>query len=562
MDKILIVGHPQSGYAEVEQLLQRCGMAPAKPSRREGLLPADVHHALLQHGTCRRKRRACSSGAGISQAAPAPVWHGVALDLLLGNVDQPLWGWADPNAIELLDFWCRADPSVHFVLVYDRPQTALTRVEAGARARMTPEQFSESLEQWRTYNAALLAFHRRNRTRTSLVHGRQVRTSIQQCLNQLRPRLQSPCNKRLQLPPELQTAARVPAGPVAADTPWIHGDAQSVVAEMLSEALLTDHLDCIELYNRLQRSANLPSTDEPLVDLSVVHAWKEICVQQLRIEQQAAEIADLGDLLARANGEAHEAKAEARTLAAELAASTLKLGKAQSDKQAAEANANRLRAEVEALKRRVDAAPNPEGSAATKLQAAQAELERSQAHERELQQTISRLSADAEAARIKERSLLGESNARAKENALLLQQLHTVQEELERHQLSASRERAETRFGACDRIKQELAYKIGASLIRNSRSARGWLRMPWDLCRVLVQHHRTRSGAPFIPIEAYSDHHEAERVRKHLSYRLGTAVTRNARSPIGWLRMPWAMYAAIRDFHAESNRRQMIPAEA
>lgn len=41
MNKILIVGHPQSGFEEVEQVLHDCGMAYAQPSRREGFLPAE-----------------------------------------------------------------------------------------------------------------------------------------------------------------------------------------------------------------------------------------------------------------------------------------------------------------------------------------------------------------------------------------------------------------------------------------------------------------------------------------------------------------------------------------
>ena len=33
-----------------------------------------------------------------NQIDVAPVWQGLAMDLMLGNLDEPLWGWADPQA--------------------------------------------------------------------------------------------------------------------------------------------------------------------------------------------------------------------------------------------------------------------------------------------------------------------------------------------------------------------------------------------------------------------------------------------------------------------------------
>ena len=51
MNKIIIVGHPHSGHEEVQRLLTECGMAPALPSRRENLTPAQITQTLVQaHG--------------------------------------------------------------------------------------------------------------------------------------------------------------------------------------------------------------------------------------------------------------------------------------------------------------------------------------------------------------------------------------------------------------------------------------------------------------------------------------------------------------------------------
>lgn len=51
MNKILIVGHPTSGYGEVESLLQACGMAAPLPSRQYGFMPDQLGATLAKaHG--------------------------------------------------------------------------------------------------------------------------------------------------------------------------------------------------------------------------------------------------------------------------------------------------------------------------------------------------------------------------------------------------------------------------------------------------------------------------------------------------------------------------------
>jgi hypothetical protein len=67
------------------------------------------------------------TSAQLQQTQVAAVWQGMVLDLMLSNLDQPLWGWADPQAVYLLDYWKEQDPQVVFVLVYDEPQTVYTR---------------------------------------------------------------------------------------------------------------------------------------------------------------------------------------------------------------------------------------------------------------------------------------------------------------------------------------------------------------------------------------------------------------------------------------------------
>ena len=186
MHKFIIVGHPQSGYQEVENLLHECGMGKAKPSRREGLLPDEISETLRQaHGT--PALAALTSAEQVEQIGTAPVWHGMAMDLMLGNLDQRFWGWSDPGAIHLLEYWKQLDPTINFVFVYADPQSAL--VGPGADDALAVEA---KLANWQAFNAAMLHFYNRNPKRSVLVQADQVRHSVRAYLQQLRTQLNAP----------------------------------------------------------------------------------------------------------------------------------------------------------------------------------------------------------------------------------------------------------------------------------------------------------------------------------------------------------------------------------
>jgi hypothetical protein len=108
-----------------------------------------------------------------------------------------------------------------------------------------------------------------------------------------------------------------------------------------------------------------------------------------------------------------------------------------------------------------------------------------------------------------------------------------VQEELERHFLensklkAAQKSQAHVHYGAANRIKQQLSYRLGATMIRQSRSIGGWLNMPFALSaetKRFKQDQAASKDQQLPPIAQYRDAHEAELIKQHLSYRLGTSV--------------------------------------
>ena len=50
------------------------------------------------------------------------------------------------------------------------------------------------------------------------------------------------------------------------------------------------------------------------------------------------------------------------------------------------------------------------------------------------------------------------------------------------------------------------------------------------------------------PVHKYRDAHEAEKVKKHLSYRLGSVLVQHGANPIGWMKMPFALTKAYQSY--------------
>jgi hypothetical protein len=179
----------------------------------------------------------------------------------------------------------------------------------------------------------------------------------------------------------------------------------------------------------------------------------------------------------------------------------------------------------------------------------------------QLQQQVEMLKEELADESAKHAQLSSEKTATlSEENELLLTQLHQVQEELEAYYLenkklkqkSAPPKKASpAHYGAAERIKRQLSYRLGAVMIQHSRNLGGWLRMPGALVRETRSFRcevAQRSPQKLPPISQYRDASEAERVKQHLSYRLGSAVIKNARSPIGWIRMPVSLWHEVADF--------------
>ena len=488
---ILVVAHPSAQAQQVFELLKAAGVQEALPSRREQLSAQALTETLLKaHGLQWHEGQVPTN---IESVEASPMWQSLVLDLVLGNMEQPLWAWLDPQAVHLLDFWQQQSEHTVFMLVYDDLHNIYQQcLQSGADA--SPESINAKVQSWVAYNEALLQFHLRNPERSFLVHAKQVAQSAQSYVQQINQRVAAP----LELAAGQSTASEEPVDtaeqpisqlastelqtqPSATTQPSTDG-----LANWLIEQLVHTQADALQLYEELQAAANLP--------------------------------------LANVAMSAPAADAAAQKLQADLKAAQEKAAKLQQT----EAAAQKLQADLKAAQEK-----------AAKLQQTEAQLKK------ELQQAVAK-SASAEL---------------QEENELLLGQLHKVQEELERyylenHQLKAKGIAAQSKvyYGAADRVKQQLAYRLGATMIRQSRSIGGWLNMPFALSAETKRFRQDQAASKdqqLPPIAQYQDAHEAELIKQHLSYRLGARLLSSTKTLGGRIFLPWSLYAEVKAYKKE-----------
>lgn len=481
-NKIVVAGEPHSGFERVFDLLCEHGLAPARVSKREGLSPQAIGEMLCQAhqvkpleapsarlALAHEASETSKGGAlqvdgddhegngGLVQIQPGPVWQGLALDLLMGNLDQPLWGWADPKAIHVLNYWKLLDPTVVFVLVYDAPQSVLAAslLNGGGQALAGTAGVDETaalLDNWSAYNRTLLEFFYANQSRCLLIQADDVLRAQPAMLQKMRTQLEAP----------VTADAIVDAQTDPAIEPY------AFLARQIAQGLVPKGHPSLLLFSELQAAGSLP----------------------VRRDQAQHNT----QLALQAFGRLRESKDERAALEARLA-------------------------DLQAKLQELESAPA--------------------ANQKELEE----------------------------ENELLLAQLHQVQEELERYYLEnlelkqsagkTGKGPTQPLYGAAERIKNQLSYRLGRAMIDRSTSVKGWLSMPWAALRIRSEfraERRTTAGKALPPVSSYADAYDAERVKQHLSYRIGQHMVRCGMTPWGLIRMLFLVRAEVRRYLAERGR--------
>ena len=565
MNKVSIVGHPACGLQQVEILLRQCGMQPPLPSRRDGMTPHDIARALIKAHQCEPVDVATDE-ATLSPIEVGPVWHGMALDLLLGNLDQPFWGWADPNTIYLLDYWRMLDPQIVFVLVYDQPRSSLRKWAEDQDCTENATDLRKPLDNWSAYNGALLRFYLRHPERCVLVSVDQVHHMLDAYLQQMGQKLRPPLTlSELRFDPQSFGVPSLPA-PLQA-TAHILGAASTDVATLWQVPQVEDYLidevlgrypEATQLYQELQSAGSLPPNPRINGETDAAPAWQAYLRHRSTVARTLAHMVEIHERTA----------AQARDFLAQL--------------KAVENTRLLEQREYEKIKGLVAKSDQEKSDLLLQLQLVQEELERQCAAKTSLStqvddlQSQNRVLLQAKEELLEIRKKLEEelkdaagqivvTTENKDENELLLNQLHEVQEELERYyhenqrlKAAANAKPAKPRYyGAADRIKQQLTYRLGARVILQNQTFWGKvLLLPalWHEARAFKHDQANRIEKKFPPLNQYADAHEAERVKQHLSYRLGLVVRQVGYNPFKWPILPFALKSATKLWKREQQR--------
>ncbi|MCL4555561.1 MAG: hypothetical protein M1572_01545 [Gammaproteobacteria bacterium] len=108
------------------------------------------------------------------------LWERLASDLFVQHMPHPLWGWASSHSVSLLNFWSEFEPNIRFVLLTCSPQRYLAHQLEASQGQV---DVVRALSTWKAQHQAMLYFHLRHSTTSVMVDVDQVVQQPQRLLD-------------------------------------------------------------------------------------------------------------------------------------------------------------------------------------------------------------------------------------------------------------------------------------------------------------------------------------------------------------------------------------------
>ena len=126
----------------------------------------------------------------------------------------------------------------------------------------------------------------------------------------------------------------------------------------------------------------------------------------------------------------------------------------------------------------------------------------------------------------------------------LIEQLFKTQEELLALRSviygdNVKKDSAELLYGARDRVKNDLPYRLGSVLMQSFKKPKDIPKIPVALKSEYNKSIKECRDKPLPPVELYTDYEEAEKVMNHLTYRIGLVTAQSIDSPEKLLKLPF-----------------------
>ncbi|HDR1061159.1 protein HyaE [Pasteurella multocida] len=567
MKKVIIIGHKQSNYQDVEKVFQCYGMSPPIPSKREKMSPIEIGHvlnkvlpsledtpkniSLLSNKKNKIKKGSSSKNKSHKHTktkaiqTTSSIWDNLSLDLMLANIEQNFWGWSDPNAIQILDYWANLDPNIHFVFVYDKPENLFQYYSLEEAIKLDKHTVQEKFEEWQTYNEKILTYFNKYKDRSVLLNTQQLQNTKKTSLSEIYKHISAPdaLVKKLS-EPSLNKEMEI----IEVNQELSHQE-ECPLSHFIVSQIIKNSPTVTQVYEELQSHADLPYISEQKLvndtDFAFL-AWKDMIQKQIDTNQyqyeKELELNTIKEHQLETNKKYQLAEQELLEKQKEIEQIKDENEKVKSEKVKLNEHVQSTHKMLSEKEKEIACIKNENISAQEEIQE---KFQEANKRKLELEQELKAIS-DKKALLEAENSQKTQlSESLENENKALLEQIQFIQEELEKLYLDNQTLKAKPRlYGAADRIKNQLTYRLGYKIQKHGKSLFGIIFLPFILFFTYLGFKREMKKYEWNtlpPIHEYEDVHEANRIKSHLSYKLGVIFLQEINNPFKWLTLPYKL---------------------
>ena len=460
-------------------------------------------------------------------AASNKLTDNLMVDLLLSNIEQPNWGWHAENNLFTMHLWHQLEPETAFILVFDHPGYLLTSL---ANETLSVDTVNEAMTDWIDYHQKILEVFETYQHKALLIEGSSAIDNISTLGMQIKsvaPTLH--LKSKWQIAHELTSSALQSKSDNQADVASTH----------INNEILKKYPKAIKLFNKLLDNAAIKSS-EPIY------------------KSKPAELDTLVTALSQLYEKPHDKQAlleEAKVI------EKLHQTQEQLEKQLLESEHYQL-PHIQQLEQQLQVANQAWQQAETKLLTNQKlideyklQIDTSTKRGRQIDGAID---TDNSAERLKQ------------ENKALVKMLHHTQEKLEKtysenqklttglinqhsNAIDVIQHQKQAYYNAADRIKNDLPYRLGSTLVK-SKSFKNTILLPVTLCREYIDYKSIESELINLPpISSQTDILESEKIKRHLSYKVGNALVDGIKDPKNLIKAPKVISKEIYEFRKKDN---------
>ena len=498
MSIIIQTGHKSSKSKQLMEKLYESGLSRPNNSFTHKVTPEQASEKL-----CKILMREDMSSASEKMA------DNVMTDFLLANLDSENWGWESNKNLASLEYWGEVEPDVGFILVFDHPSNIFKEF---ADVVLTTDMIDLAMSEWVDYHQKMLDFLSSNDEKCILIEGKGALSNISKYKDEV---------EKITNSLELKSGWQVASYEESLVTGL--GGNTNIINELAANEILSKFPELIDVFNSLLSKASLKTSEN-------IFKTKRL---------------DLDSLVSAVNyfNESEQRKNY------ELEKINTKLLKAYN--------------EISSLKKSIDIHVGNTRVLEEKLNQENKKLIESikdyNLLSKDSKKTIGDLKKQAED--IKFQSIKSIEN----ENTQLINQIHVLQENLEKYlknedkQVVTDVKQSKPRpmyYGAADRIKEDLPYRVGSAIINHSKSPLSIARLPSAVVKEYRDFDRNMKKNENLPaIEEYEDADDSIKVKSHLSYIIGLTVTDTLKSPNSIPKILFKLSRDVLSFKLDKRKR-------